>query len=70
MHSYVFLLDRRSIIILQVSALKNGIRRQMTLYFVIIVAGEQACTLRLSVHHLKSTIVLIVWQRLTYVKDR
>jgi hypothetical protein len=46
-----------SIIISQVSAWKNGIRSQMTLYFVVIVAGEQMHIPRLFVLLVKSIIV-------------
>ena len=58
MHNYGFLLNRTSIIIIsQVSAWKNGIRSQMTLYFVVIAAGEQMHILRLSELPVKSIIV-------------
>ena len=51
------LLNRMHIIIIVVPAWKNGIRHQMTLYYVVIAAGEQAHILRLSVHPAKSIIV-------------
>ena len=36
---------------------KNGIQNRTTLYFGVIVAGEQTRRLRLSVHPVKSIIV-------------
>jgi hypothetical protein len=42
----------------------------MTLYCVVIAAGEQVRMQRLSVHPVKSIIVWIAWQHLTYAKDR
>lgn len=41
----------------QIPVWKNGTQHQMTLYCVVIVAGEQTQGLRLFVHHVKSIIV-------------
>jgi hypothetical protein len=54
----------------QIAVWKNGIQHQMTLYCVVIVAGEQMLILRSFVHPMKSTIVKIAYQRLTCAKDR
>jgi hypothetical protein len=57
MHNYGFFLNLTIIeVIFQITVWKNGIWHQMTLYSVVIVAGEQTHT-RLSVLPVKSTIV-------------
>jgi hypothetical protein len=53
-----------------ISPWKNGIPYQMTLYIAATVAGERTRRPRLSVLHVKSIIVWIVWRRLTYAKGR
>ncbi len=52
------ILNMKIIIIMsQIAIWKNGIRHQMTSYYVVIVAGEQMQVLRLYVHPVKSIIV-------------
>jgi hypothetical protein len=57
MRDYDVILNRMTIIISRVALWKNGNLVQMTLYCVVIVAGEQTEILRLSAHHVKSIIV-------------